>query len=268
MEPGSIPGGGTKIMKTPIIVSTPRTGSNVALHILYNYLKQNSLVNNNLEEFVSLFHGMDHGVEVNNNIINLTNFREVTDPIEREEKRLWLLDNRDRVILERLDLLKRYPAHTFKFITSSQPQEVYDWVKDNNTCLFVERRQKLAQILSFALIFSKQRHYKQGDQVGERVYVPVSWLERFMYQKIKYDTFKKQFDNPRVAYYEDFVTDDGVNEQAFFDAVGIEPGPNHVPYVPTTIKTPYNEEGRIGLIKNSDEVLAFVAKHKEILYSE
>jgi hypothetical protein len=252
-------------MKTPVIVSMPRTGSNVALHMLYNYLKQNNLANNNLEEFVSLFHGMDHDVEVVNETINLVNFREVTDPNEREEKRLWLLDNRDRIIMERLELLKQYPKHTFKFITSSQPQEVYDWVRENNTCFFIERKNKIAQILSFALIYGKQRHYKPGNKVGERLFVPMAWLERFIFQKIKYDNYKKQFDNPRVAFYEDFVTDQGINEKAFFDAVGIELGEHHVPFESATIKTPY-ETSRIDYIENANEVISFIERNKGVLY--
>lgn len=245
-------------MKPPILICTPRSGSTAILNDLFEISMKVYGSRNSLNEYFtctsSIRFPVKHKIYKNKAGLHVQQFKsnEVLDEVSRKKE-----------VIRRLDLLKADKnIYTIKAFTSSivDNDQVIDYIKQNYTPIFLQRRNKLAQffsVLLFAYNMSdesefKKAHYHINDKPPTGFYYRRDIFNLF-YDKIEeYFYVKSLFENAITLEYSDWQNDRNV----LFDKLGIE---DNLRFELTkfnnqqTIPVPYGTKNREELILNKEE---------------
>jgi len=197
---------------SPILVTTPRTGSAIVNKLLGNVGKETANFRNNLNEFFNfsswvdlkyhnfkLFNDIVIGIVISDTVINATvntenKSKQEIDFVKLHHERIQMLqDNHFKYMIKLIPYM--IDDYTIEFLNSQ-----YDFI-------YLERRDKLAQLLSYtALKTEGVTHYSKDDtsSIDEIEFDP-----KFLYllDKIYKDYYKiKQLHPGPTLYYEDLMS--------------------------------------------------------------
>lgn len=185
-----------KSKMNPIIVTTPRTGSNLVCEMLWSVSKENFKHKNNLYEYFTVtdlykctFHKVNDCIKI--------------DKFERTKK-VWFDSRRDEM-LKRLALLEDDYRYTIKVFPTELEPEVVEVIQNHYDIIFLERRDKVRQLLSFCnMVLTNTSHYKNKEKSVDKVMYDPHLAKVFFEMMDDYFKFKKQNAGPTL-FYEDFI---------------------------------------------------------------
>jgi len=178
----------------PILFTTPRTGSTLICNLLADIFSKE-----NLNEF---FHfGVIPPVDYQR-----INNRVVTKYFENHINNPWG-ENLKEERLRRLDLIKGDYNYLIKIFGEPLETEILSEIKNNYNIIYLERKDKIKQILSFATVLNTKRsHYDNNHKkINSIIYKPEA-AEVIVGHINMYKNFKSSFPSKYpTLYYEDFV---------------------------------------------------------------
>jgi len=199
----------------PVLIATPRSGSTIIGELIGDLAVQLWGSKGWLNEFFNINQNLVTEVKIINDRLYLQRNQYVDQP--------WCLDvSRERQI--RKQYVDNDPNYVIKFLVSQVEDWTVDWITENNyTPIFVERRDKIKQLLSFLTSKKTNSWYyhksRENQPVTEIIYdeetaLKLVWILR------EYKVLKNKFKNPITIYYEDFI-DKGGNQKAIAEILGI-----------------------------------------------
>lgn len=200
-------------MQTPIIMTTFRSGSTTftetATQLAVKYLGVKKYLD---EPFTIVNYRSQRHFKVVSTYTNKENESIVytADPSEQHTRSwVWSKQNIYTEHLRRLEILKENPfSYTFKVMADrSMPEEVSDWCFNNNHPIFLERRDRMAQLVSWCSYLRHPPHYSTSsnykvDTIPYDKDMCVYFIEHHMHA---YDAWKKRHPQVPVVYFEDMV---------------------------------------------------------------
>jgi len=215
----------------PILITTPRTGSTLISDLLFNLHKDK--YKTNLWEFFSVdsITKNTYGFK-NGNLQRLSH--------ERPYKQWWSTSQRE-IRLQRLEMLKSDQKNMIKIMAHGTEPEILDFVKSNYDIIFLERKNKIQQFLSWTtMVQHRKRHYgvEEVDSIESIQYDP-EHTTQFIKIIQPYFKIKKEITG-KIIYYEDFI-ENGANEAALIKLLNL-PIIDYKPMVIETKPTPYKDE--------------------------
>lgn len=226
------------------ILTTPRTGSTMITAMMYNLASQWWGAKNNLREYFTFTPFYTRTWDVVNGVIESTSFVKGSDVHAKINK-----DYVNEERLKRLGLLLQDSNYTFKVFPYDLTPEIFNFIKDNYHIIYLERRDKISQMLSFMnLTTINVPHYTaDSDTIKSYTY------DRH-YAGILMDVIDKYYNIKNVTpgktlYYEDFMAY-GANEDALIRLLDLP----QQPYTPLEwgyIPTPYAGD-RTTMISNNE----------------
>jgi LPS sulfotransferase NodH len=230
-----------QVIMNPILITTPRTGSNLATTLLYSIANQCWGYKNNLYEY---FHVSDYY----RNVYKNNGTKVYIDSYERNIGK-WCHDPRAER-LQRLQLLNGDYKYMIKLMPKDLEPEIIDVMAKHYDVVFLERRNKLEQLISyFTLASVGKSHYNNDDPKVERITYLPSTVERFIKTVQYYDEVKSRF-NGVTIYYEDIING-GSDEQCMLNLLNIQCSVRS--RIIPTIPTPYAVDDRESLFTNLSE---------------
>lgn len=230
----------------PIVITTPRSGSNLFCQMLGNLAKQHYGYKDNLYEVFTVIPLFKGGFIKVDGCIKSTG-------IERTGVK-WYESAREEK-LKRLQLFENDHNYLMKVFPSDLEPEIEDMIHNNYDCIYLERKDKVGQLLSlFGLFQTNVSHHKDNSKQINEIYYDKKITEDFIAAVAKYNRFKASCPSKYpTVYYEDFIANGG-NELAVIQLLNL-PISVYIPEQAATIPTPYlsNIES---LIVNKDEWLA------------
>lgn len=133
----------------PILITSPRTGSNIVCDKLFNIARDNFSYTNNLYEFFNINKIVQslYSIENNEIICNL-NVRVYTK---------WY-QNKYELQIDRLNLLKKtHGNYMIKLLSLDVMDEVLEYIFSNYDPIFLERKDKINQFCSWLVLYTAQR---------------------------------------------------------------------------------------------------------------
>ena len=212
----------------PILIASPRTGSTIIGKQISNLAEQWWGYKNYLYEYLSIgkFFKSEavvvDGVLHNKIIGPTTEFW--TDPESERLHRVKLLDNDYNYMI--------------KLMPFNFDSWTVDWVKDHWNPVFLERRNKLDQLLSYlAFRTSNISHYaKESTAVVDEIYYKWEWAADFFNELTQYNKIKAQLVGATI-YYEDWL-EAGADQQAVIKLLNW-PNSEYTPMPDMGKQTPY-----------------------------
>jgi len=185
----------------PVLFTTPRTGSTLICSLLADIFDKK-----NLNEF---FRDYPINYQKTNGIVVGESFKEIL-----HSGPPWLGNFKDEQ-LRRLDLIKGNYSYIFKLFGDPLEPEILTEIKNNYDIIFLERKNKIRQILSFSLLVKNNTtHYTKHDKkINSIIYKP--WVAKYIIDNYTlYKKFKSELSsNFTTIYYEDFI-EQGANHSA------------------------------------------------------
>jgi hypothetical protein len=119
--------------------------------------------------------------------------------------------------IRRRDLLEDKTEYMIKLLPGNFDSWTIDWVKDNWNPIFLERRNKLDQLLSYMAYRSTNvAHYRiDSDAVVNEFYYKWEWADEFIWALNRYYQIKSKLAGPTL-YYEDWL-DKGADQNAVIE---------------------------------------------------
>ena len=226
----------------PIIVTTPRTGSNLVCEMLWSVSRENFRHKNNLYEYFTVTDLYKCTYKKVENCIRIDEFDRV--------KQAWFNTRREEM-LKRLALLEDDYRYTMKVFPTELEPEVLQAIQDHYNIIFLERRDKLRQLLSFSTMMkTNTSHYKTADKAVDRVIYDAELTKVFFNMLEGYFKFKAANTGPTL-YYEDFIQQGG-NEAALISLLDL-PAVNSFKLNPRFVPTPYVSDSMEDMVVNKDE---------------
>ena len=174
----------------PIIITTPRTGSYVFTNQIYNVYKHFNIVKSNLLEYFTIIkHYESHYAYIDNVLAKVSH-------VARSSK--WF-DNARDIKLQRLDVLKNDPNYLIKLFLGQCEPEVVDFVSAYYKPIYLERNNKVAQILSACSINSNPAHYNNSNTIAEKFMYDRTMVDYILRELEKYYQFKSS--NESITFY-------------------------------------------------------------------
>ena len=234
-----------------VIVTTPRTGSTIVTGLLYNLASQWWGSKNNLREYFTLNPLYKEEFALVDGVIKQLSY-------ERLAHRDYHVDMAEKS--RRLEMLAADPNYTFKIFSSDFTPEIEYFIRNNYQVVYLERQDKIAQLLSFINLYDKNvSHYRSdANKITEIRYnrdntvVFLSILKRYFDLKSRMPG--------RTLYYEDFM-DRGSNEQALIELLDLPPQA-YKPMQWGLVKTPYADDPK-NIIVNEQEWLSHLPRIRE-----
>lgn len=198
---------------TPLLVTTPRTGSTLIHKLLGNIGKQTADFKNNLNEFFTITPWID---------LKYSNFKVFNDTI------IGLISNdtlnnrnihTENKFLHEIDFVKLYHEkiqmlqdNSFKYMIKLIPYMIDDFtinfLNNEYDFIYLERRDKLSQLLSYTTFKNTGiTHYLKDDTtvIDKIEFDPkFLWLLNRIYED--YHKIKQSFPGPTL-YYEDLMAE-------------------------------------------------------------
>lgn len=230
-------------MKPFIIIATPRTGSTVITDLLYNLTKSAVGYKGSLWEFFSVDSQTHNVYEIINGTVVRTSHSKPNDK--------WWTETAESIRLDRLEMLKHNHRYMIKLFPSHCHSKIIDFIKPRFNIIFLERKNKVHQILSMLALLQKNKaHYltddtdKVGDITFDKATVDTIIGILTDYYQIK-STLKG-----KTVFYEDFVKH-GFSEETLKKRLNLSIN-NYVPLDIKTKATPYGNKNPENLITNKD----------------
>lgn len=198
----------------PIIVTTPRSGSTLITDLLGNLAKQFSGYKNTLQEYFTITELYNPEFKRINDVVYCTK-------LDRKLE-VWY-DNKRTEILKRLNLLNNDHNYMIKLFSEDIEQEVQDMIDNHYDIIYLERRDKLSQYISYMNMIGTNvaHHTKDSDNVKQIIYWS-KFRDEFLQINDNYFKYKKKYPSKYpTIYYEDFIIK-GSNEKALIDILGLD----------------------------------------------
>jgi len=229
----------------PIIVTTPRSGSTLITDLLGNLAKQHSGYKNTLQEYFTITELYNPEYSRINDIVYCTKL---------DRKLEFWYDNKRDEILKRLALVNNDHNYMIKLFSEDIEPEVQTMIDDNYDIIYLERRDKLSQYISYMNMIGTNiaHHTVDSKSIGKIIY----WTKfRDEFIRINDNYFKYKKNHPSkypTIYYEDFI-EQGSDEDSLIRLLNLDIKVYNKLSV-KTIPTPYESELE-SLILNKQEWL-------------
>jgi hypothetical protein len=233
----------------PVLIATPRTGSTVVCKMLFNIAHHKFGSKAHLNQFLTISPHYKELFDRKDDLIQSVSYQRQKDAFWKE------YDDRANITAKRIKLMDNDFKYTTKIFTLDFVPETYIFFKEHFDFVFIERRNKLEQLLSFATMMVTNKHeFKDGESFGPNTYFSFEHALTFFSQQAHYMKIRRMSPNSKVIYYEDFMKLGG-NTHALQALLGLP-----VEDIPETIKidtipTPYNSTNLEDLLINKDEWL-------------
>jgi len=233
----------------PIIITTPRTGATLICRKLAPMVGYKS----NLNEFFFISKHGTNTYEIKDGIVYVPQNGTVTDSV-------WWNNSSRQSQLERLNLIKNnLQDYMIKIQTWELREPEIKAILNNFDLVFVERRDKVAQILSYVAMVDTQPvgsafHHLQDTPAVTGFHFNEFFAKEIIVSLRKYYNFKRTIRNPVTIYYEDFMALGG-NEFALAKLLSI-PYNENLNTAIDTVETRY-AGSKEDLIINKDEWLEY-----------
>lgn len=194
-------------MKIPVIVTTARTGA--------------AAIGYELSHIAETFYGSKNDLgflfNVNNNVPYKWKLYENDGKLtlqrlsNKRMSKYWKGTKEDER-LARLEVLKKFPEHTFRVLPEDiQQPEIWDYILANHEPMFLERRNKLRQFVSYCAAVSNN-----GETEVESITYDPNLFDDFVNSLEFYYKLKASVPNAKVIYYDQWQT----NHKILFKMLG------------------------------------------------
>lgn len=229
----------------PILVSTPRSGSTIVAEKLFNIAKDNFNYIDNLDEFFNITSVMK------------TDFIFIENKIKkRYSERVFTnwCNNKKELQLQRLEMLKKNSNYLIKYFPFDIDPEVENFVVNTYDIIFLERKNKIEQFLSFLGLFSEKRYSHNtisNSYVIEKLKYDRDILNSFIYIIQQYNNFKRKYEG-KTLFFED-ITKIEINEKNISNLLNLNVNENNIKnYKSSLIRTFYKDDPE-KIIENYEE---------------
>lgn len=209
----------------PVLIATPRTGSTVICKMLFNIAHHKFGSKAHLNQFLTISPHYKEMFDKKDGMIQSVSYVRQKDAFFKE------YENRAMITTKRLKLMENDIKYTTKVFSLDFVPETYTFFKKNFDFVFIERRNKLEQLLSFSTMMTTNKHeFRDGEDFGPNSYFSFDHALTFFIQQAHYLKIKKMSPDAPVIYYEDFMQLGG-NTQALQTLLGLP-----IEDIPETIK--------------------------------
>jgi hypothetical protein len=185
----------------PILIASPRTGSTIIGKQIGDLAEQWWGYKNYLAEYFSV--GL-----VKSSIVEKEGILHVVFQGYDNNKGVWHEDLDERI--RRRELLNGKTEYMIKMLPGNFDDWTIPWIKENWNPIFLERRNKLDQLLSYLAFRSTNiGHYrKDSNKVVSEFDYKWEWVDEFFWSLNKFNQIKSQLTGPTI-YYEDWLEEGG-----------------------------------------------------------
>lgn len=199
----------------PVLIATPRTGSTVVCKMLFNIAHHKFGSKAHLNQFITITPHYKETFEKKDGVIQSSSYVRQKDAFFNE------FNNRAYLTANRIKLMENDVKYTTKIFSLDFFPETYAFFKSNFDFIFIERRNKLEQLLSFSTMMTTNTHeFKNGENFGPNSYFSFEHALTFFAYQTQYQRIKKISPGAPVIYYEDFMQQGG-NTQALQKLLGL-----------------------------------------------
>ena len=185
--------------KNPILVSMPRTGSTVIGKMLYNIAHHKFGSKNYLNQYTTMSPHYLEVFEKKDGLIQSVSYQREKNGFTKE------YEQRATTIRQRVQMLVGDNKYTMKVFAHDFSPDMYNYFKSQYDFIFLERRDTVAQLLSFATMMETNKHeFRSDDQFGQSYFDFENCLT-FFGTLSQYSRIKKATPNAKVICYEDFM---------------------------------------------------------------
>jgi hypothetical protein len=225
-----------------VLIATPRTGSTVIGEYLTGLARQWWGCKGWLNEYFA----------VNQNLI--TRAKIIQDRVVLEHQqyvdRPWCADPAQERLI-RKQFLDNDPNYVLKFLPGQFDSWTVPWIKEQYTPIFLERRNKTKQLLSW--LAAKQVGVWYWHDRANQPVTNIAYDEQLAVQLIwclrEYNSIKQQFADARTIYYEDWLAQ-GADQQALIDLLGFD-NKEYVSMQTDSVNTPYEDDPEDMILNDS-----------------
>jgi len=212
----------------PILIASPRTGSTIIGKQIGDLAEQWWGYKNYLYEYFSIGKFFKSEAVIVDGVLH----NKIIGPTTE----FWADPEQER--LHRLKLIGNDYNYMIKLMPFNFDSWTVDWVKGHWNPVFLERRNKLDQLLSyFAFRTSNISHYaKESTAVVDEIDYKWEWAADFLAEMTQYNKIKSQLAGPTI-YYEDWL-EAGADQQAVIKLLNW-PDATYVPMPEMGKLTPY-----------------------------
>ena len=237
----------------PCIIATARTGSSYISYLMYEIGKDKFQYKNYLNEYFTVQELFQADYEKIDNVVQLI--------FSKRTNAKWFDDAR-KIKLDRLNLLKNDTSYAFKIFAEDIEPEIDNYITKNFTPIFLERRNKIDQFISFShMLSTNTASYDIDDNaVINEITVKQEHIQLFFNHIKNYTRYKNNYKGrSKTLYYEDFMNSE---DQIEFIAkiLNVVNFPEDIFF--NSKKTPYIDEPE-SLIANKTEwaCIKMILKH-------
>lgn len=199
----------------PVLIATPRTGSTVVCKMLFNIAHHKFGSKAHLNQFITISPHYKELFDKKDGLVQSVSYVRQKDAFWKE------YDNRASITTKRIKLLENDFKYTTKIFTLDFVPETYIFFKEHFDFIFIERRNKLEQLLSFCTMMTTNKHeFRLGENFGPNSYFSFEHALTFFSQQAHYMKIKRMSPGANVIYYEDFM-ELGGNTRALQQLLGL-----------------------------------------------
>jgi len=243
------------VMNKPLVITTFRSGSTVLTEMLATIAVEYLGFKKYLDEpFTMMGYGSQHHAKTFGSYKN-SDGEDIlyTSNYSAFDKSNATAESRYKERLRRLDLLKNNP-HTYMFKVMADitlPPEVVEWCSNERSPIFLERRDRMAQLVSWCSYLQHPPHYTKSSQ--QRLKYTINHINYnrdmclyFIKSHIHaYDEWKKKYSSAPVIYFEDII--DSNPSKKLCSLMGVE---DNITIEPKYLPVPYAKNNREDLIRS------------------
>jgi LPS sulfotransferase NodH len=187
----------------PILITTHRTGGTVIGKMLYNIAAHKFGSKNFLNQYLSVTPLYKEVFEKSEGVIQSVLHERIVGNLTAFESEV---KNRTEIQKNRMAMLNGDVKYTMKIFAYDLNPINQIFFRNNYDFIFLERRNKLEQLLSFITMKKTNKHeYKSGESYVPNTYFNFESLMLFISIQQQYNRVKRETVNPTVIYYEDFM---------------------------------------------------------------
>ena len=200
-------------MKPPILIANPRSGSTI-IHNQMTFIAERYF--GSLGPLNEYFHLQDFS----KSIVHQNNKGKLSVKFElNHEGKYWEGSSNDEKI-RRLNLLKINPNYTLKVFAMDITNDVlYNFILDNYTPIFLNRKNKIEQFLSWCSILTNNRTFFTKNESVNKIEYSYERFNRFYIILREYYELKERMGNLAISInYEDWKE----NNDILFDILNVK----------------------------------------------
>ena len=215
----------------PIVVTTPRTGSQLFCHMMTSVATQHYGYKGSLGELFTVVPFFRTRYQYVNNVISAKFTRRIST---QKGDGTWFSSARDEQ-LKRLSWISDEDAvYLLKIFPIDIEPELEEEITKKYDIIYLERRDRLRQLISYFGMHqsrTKESHYYVKQLANDKNFLKTNTIEELRYNKkitiaflrsaLIYREFKQTYPSKYpTVYYEDFIAE-GANEQAIVKLLGL-----------------------------------------------